>query len=316
MRIEDAYEASAWREYRAWVAGSDDTGRDDGVVERAMQAAGGAAAAVGSQVWSSVRDTRGGDALQSVTTSARSLWASDRVQRGLDEVVAAVEGAYGTAVEAALQTVDPAAVLEHYRPVVSGDRVEDLQEVPLRLLDRHRPPVPTRFTAQFTMSGGLAGAAQGATSVTGVLAGGVLVGDVVATIALSVRGIATMLAHHGHDVTRPSEHAYVLTVLQAATAESPEERELLAAQAIDLGGRRRLGELDENVISTMAQAAFTAAVQRLARKRLARFVPGVSGVVGAGSGYRHGRAVMEAAHFAGRARLLRARWGEPATVDL
>ena len=129
------------------------------------------------------------------------------------------------------------------------------------------------------------------------------------TVALSSRAIATTLAHYGYDVTRPEEHAYVLTVLQAATAESLEEREALAQQAIELDERRLVGELDDNVLASMAHAAFTAAAKRMVRKRVSRFLPGVSGAVGAAAGYRHGRLVLQTADIAGRARLLRDRWG-------
>lgn len=307
-RIQDPYELRAWRDYRGWVRGGP-TDPDDGVIDRSLQVAGRVAAAMGRQAWSSVRATRGGQAVEALAASAGRLATSAPVQRAVDEAVAAAEGAYGTAVEAALRTVTPDDVLAAYGDQVRGRQVQELRELPLRVLDRHRPPIQTRFAAQFALTGGVTGAAQGATSITGVLAGGALVSDVIATIALSARGIATTLAHHGYDVTGPEEHVYVLTVLEAATADGPEERAALADRAIELRGRRLVGEVDEVMLASMAQAAFSAAVRRMVHKRLGRFVPGVSGVVGAGAGYRHGRDVMEAAHYAARARLLSERWG-------
>lgn len=47
----------------------------------------------------------------------------------------------------------------------------------------------------------------------------------------------------------------------------------------------------------------------MTKKRLARFLPGLAGIIGAGQGYHHGRMLMDAAYYEGRARLLRDRWG-------
>jgi hypothetical protein len=153
-------------------------------------------------------------------------------------------------------------------------------------------------------------------SVTGVLSAGAMATDVLASIALAARAIAVQLAHYGYDVTRPAEHAYVLTLLQGSLAESTLERSLMTRQArslaLDIARDRSWAELNQHVLTGLARRGFRTVGERLTRRRLARVLPGVAGLIGAGQGYRYGRMVLDAAHHEGRARLLRERWAVPA----
>lgn len=312
LRISDSYESRAWDQYLEWTA----EGRELGVVGRAVAQAGDAAADLGGRVWRRVQGTTTGDTLADVGDRAQQLWTSDRVQQVLATTRETITSGYGMAVETSLQTVDPQRVVRHYADhVPSGAEVAALRDLRLATLDAARPPIGTRHRAQFAASSGATGALQGIATVTGVLSAGAVAADVLASIALSARGIATQLAHYGYDVTRPGEHAYVLTLLQASLAESTLERSLLTNQArslaLGIAQDRTWAELNQNVLTRISRRAFATVGERLTKQRLARLLPGLSGLIGAGQGYRHGRMVMDAAHHEGRARFLRHRWGDP-----
>ncbi len=310
LHITDPYEARAWEAYLEWV----EQGRELGVVGRGLQAATTVATGVGSRVRDRLDGTPVGGVLEQAGAAVQGVWSTDRVQEIVAATQSTVDGAYATAIDASLRSVDPTDALVHYADLVDGDRVEELRELPLRVLDRRRPPMEARTQLRFAATSAAAGTVQGLTSVTGVLSAGAAAADVVASIGLSARAIAVQLAHYGYDVTRPAEHAYVLTLMQASLAESTVEQALLTAQArslsLALAKGRSWSELNEQLLARLAQRAFQAVGERMTRQRLARLLPGVAGVVGAGQGYRHGRMIVDAAFHEGRARLLRDRWDD------
>lgn len=311
LHITDHYERQAWDAYLRWVQ----DGRELGLVGRGIQVAGATTAGVGARLRDQFEGTTAGRVLDRAGSTVQDLWTSDRVQQILDATQNTVDGAYTTAIDASLRSVDPGDVLRHYAGVVDGDRVEELRELPLRVLDRHRPPLESRTQLRFAATSAATGTVQGMTSVTGVLSAGAAAADIVASIGLSARAIAVHMAHYGYDVTHPSEHAYVLTLMQASLAESTLEQAMLTSQArslaLGIAQGRSWSELNEQLLARLARRAFRAVGERMTRKRLARLLPGVAGVIGAGQGYRHGRMVVDAAFHEGRARLLRDRWGDP-----
>lgn len=230
LHIDDPYERRAWREYQQWA----EHGREAGVTTQVLQAAGSKALEVGGNAWDKVKGTRGGELLQRAGESAQDLWESEQVQQLYAATMSGITGAYKAAVDASLQTVDPDKVVKHYGGHADGASVGVLRDLPLLVLDSNRPAVHGQYRAQLTASSGATGTAQGLTSVTGVAAAGVMVADVLATIGLSARGIATHLAHYGYDVTDHTEHAYVLTLMQTSMAETAVERAVLTQQARSL----------------------------------------------------------------------------------
>lgn len=311
LDITDPYEREAWEAYLRWV----DRGRELGLVGRGLRGLGNAAAGAGASLRDRLDGTAAGDLLERAGSTAQDVWSSDRVQQLVATTQDTVDEAYTTAIDASLRSVDPTEVLVHYRDHVQGERVEELRALPLRTLDRCRPALGSGTQLRFAATGAATGTVQGMTSVTGVLSAGAAAADIVASIGLSARAIAIQLAHYGYDVTRPAEHAYVLTLLQAALAESTVEQTLLTNQARSLAAGlaqgRSWSELNEQVLTRLARRGFRAVGERMTRQRLARLLPGVAGVIGAGQGYRHGGMVLDAAFHEGRARFLRERWGDP-----
>ncbi len=310
LQITDPYERRAWEAYQEWV----EQGRELGAIGRGVRSVTRTASGIGGSVRDRLDGTTVGEVVARAGATARGVWTSDGVQAVVEATQAAVDSGYTTAIDASLRSVDPTDALEHYSGFVVGERIEELRELPLRVLDRRRPPMEAREQLRFAATSAATGTVQGLASVTGVVSASVVAADIVASIGLSARAIAVQLSHYGYDVTQPSEHAYVLTLMQASLAESTVEQALLTSQARwlshGLARGRSWSQLDEQLLGRLAQRAFRTVGERLTRQRLARLVPGVAGLVGAGQGYRHGRMIVDAAFHEGRARLLRDRWGD------
>lgn len=310
MIIDDAYEREAWEQYELWLHAE----RQPGLIARA----GARARAVGREALGRWEDTRAAAWAAQLAEAGASLKEQQAAQKAFQATMEALQGSYHAAVDLSLDAVRTSSVTKHYTDHLGEEAgLEGLKDLPLKVLDAERPNLRRSRTRRLTGVNGLSGAAAGM-QMGGPTFAAVIAFDVASTIGLSVEAIGIQLAHYGYDVTTPDEHAYVMTLLQESVTSGATSKAILAQQArslaVNLAKNKAWVELNKNLLTQIARQGFTLVGERLIKRKLATVLPGISAVVGVGQGYNLGRDLTDVAHYEGRARLLRDRWGDDRDV--
>jgi hypothetical protein len=236
----------------------------------------------------------------------------------------------------AMATVRHDAVVAAYRKrghPVQG--LDDIRKLDLEAVDAAKPRLGLAYTAGATVEGAAAGlavaggellataggvfgagagAAPGATTVVGAMAG-----DAVAVLVASNRAVAHIAAYYGYDVDRPDERLFALAVLGLGTATQAGKAAAYAElnKLVQMLARRATWQqLRQNTVARVVEKVFVRLGLTITQRKLGQAIPVVGAVFGAGMNAKLLLAVTDDAEHVYRERFLRERYDLPAYVPI
>jgi EcsC protein family len=193
-------------------------------------------------------------------------------------------------------------------PVGSLDEVRAL---PLKQIDRAMRGLRFKYEAL--------AAAEGA--ATGVIGFWGVPADIVAVVALNLRAVGEIATYYGFDFATQPERLFALHVLTLAVGADATARQVEFTELDDLArratGRRAWQELEQSVFNATLRRVARMLGGRMARAKLAQFLPAVSLAIAGGFNAFYTRDVCQAASHLYRERFLIAKYAtDPAVAPL
>lgn len=264
---------------------------------------------------------------------ARAVPGADQLfQRTAVAYAKAADGIGKAASAAGYVTLSEARVrrayTRHGHPVAELAAVRDLD---LQVVDRVRP---RRMDALYAAIAGLEGAAAGAVisggeaaamfgTVLGAGAGAVpgvgtiaatMAGDAAFVLGAGSRAVAHTAMYYGYDPGGPGEALFMMGVLNLGTATTAGAKYAayreMSQLAQALARRATWAQLEQHLLTKVAQKFASDMGTRLTQKKLGQLVPAAGFAVAAGLNYRTIDAICDAAYWAYRERFLHEKRGD------
>ncbi len=172
--------------------------------------------------------------------SSRGMNLYERLPEGATSAITqalqkSLAGVHALIREPAFRSIAHSRVEAKYREMgVPVTSIEQIQELPLKTIDKATPSLGFNYAAAMAVEGAVAGAAVtgadllatfGTVASAGVAAGpsavvviGAIAADTAAVLAASMHVIAHVGAYHGHDLRSPEEQVFALSIISWSEA--------------------------------------------------------------------------------------------------
>lgn len=276
------------------------------------------------------------DKVEVVGDKAKAAWESvpgnDKVEKWIAE---AINGSFHMTIDVVAQTVNEERIIKKVSSAADTPlrTLADFATLDLRPLDEAAPDhkvlrafiaaghgAATGFVAGGATFAGAVTGGMGALPAAGVVAG-LAVTDAAALVGNMVQSCAYLGAHYGFDAKKPQEHAILMSMLGAGIAKEAGKvaammrvREL----ALALAARRTIEELSRRQLYNVLRRIYALLLLKTGKRNIAKGLPGIGVVLGAGINYGTVRKVVDAAQHLYPERFLIVKYSDPGdtVIDL
>lgn len=299
-----AYEAKAWARIQARKKAWFDELAEETWSSRAGEKIAKTASGAGNAVRKLPGTAKAGAAFGMAVGKAQAGLADAAARTLSDEAVIKAHAKRGTAVSSlvGLRTLD----LEVLDAVVHRKRLDRKYGVVAATEGLAAGAVVTGGQALAT-AGSVAGVGAGAAPGLGTVALA-MAGDAAAVMALSSRAVAETAMHFGFDPNDPEEQLFMMSVINVGSAVTQGAKYTaladLSKMTQSLARRAPWSQLNDFILTQVAQKFADKFTVRLTQKKLGQLVPVAGMFVGSALNYGTVKSVQEAAYWAYRERLL------------
>jgi len=210
--------------------------------------------------------------------------------------------------DGAALTVRPDAIFEEFS--VPIERASDIHGLDLEVVDHAIGYLAAKYKSLALTEG----AAAGAASLGGPVAGGAAIAaDVAALLALNLRAVGEYATYFGFDINHQEERLFALNVLGLASSPDDAAKSVALAQLVKIAQqvaqKKTWKELEKHLFVQIIQRIAKALAIRLTKAKLAQLVPAAGAAIGGGFNAYYTSEVCDAAFFLYRERFLARKYG-------
>lgn len=295
------YEHDAWHEIQTWKDHASRPGKQ--LVPDAVKQAGHTVAEKSTDLWEQVP-------------------GNAKIAAAVSE---AVEGGFQLFTDAIAEAVTEQLLLKKYEPHF-GHRpsYEELRALDLSLPDSVVPNLRRSRPLVSAATGGAAGFVAGGATATGAATGGAavlpaagifattIVADTAATLANAAHCTATIGAYYGFDPNDEAERALIMSVVGAGLATGATKHAAMSQVrdvSIMLAQKKTWDVLNERYLVKLMNQIYGALSIKITKRSMAKGVPALGAVLGAGMNYRAVRRAVVTSGYLYRERFLLSKYG-------
>lgn len=296
-----SYELDAWHEVQAWKDHASRPGKQ--LVPDAVKQAGRTVAEKSTDLWAQVP-------------------GNAKIARAVSE---AVEGGLQLFADAVAEAVTEQRLLSKYEPHFGyRPSYEQLRALDLSLPDSIAPNLRTSRPLVSAATGGATGFAAGGATAAGAASGGAavlpaagiiattIVADTAATLANAAHCTATIGAYYGFDPNDEAERALIMSVVGAGLATGATKHAAMNQVrdvSIMLAQKKTWDLLNERYLVKLMNQIYGALSIKITKRSMAKGVPALGAVLGAGMNYRAVRRSVVTSGYLYRERFLLSKYG-------